>query len=94
MQRLMQTYIGEDNCIGCDVILLQSYREKSLALGGWELKNKIILDACENSTHCFMLFAVVQRGPVEGVIFADYGHDLWSGPNVPGKFFLVNLSDL
>ncbi|GMI81584.1 EMBRYO DEFECTIVE 213, outer envelope protein of 80 kDa [Hibiscus trionum] len=23
-------------------------------------------------------------GPVEGVIFADYGHDLWSGPNVPG----------
>ncbi|TYI12864.1 hypothetical protein ES332_A08G018300v1 [Gossypium tomentosum] len=24
-------------------------------------------------------------GPVEGVIFADYGHDLWSGPNVPGN---------
>ncbi|KAB2080481.1 hypothetical protein ES319_A05G070700v1 [Gossypium barbadense] len=23
-------------------------------------------------------------GPVEGVIFADYGHDLWSGPSVPG----------
>ncbi|EOY32604.1 hypothetical protein QUC31_019351 [Theobroma cacao] len=23
-------------------------------------------------------------GPVEGVMFADYGHDLWSGPNVPG----------
>ncbi|XVF47413.1 hypothetical protein PTKIN_Ptkin03bG0107200 [Pterospermum kingtungense] len=23
-------------------------------------------------------------GPVEGVIFADYGHDLWSGPTVPG----------
>ncbi|KAL4311719.1 hypothetical protein GQ457_01G048830 [Hibiscus cannabinus] len=24
-------------------------------------------------------------GPVQGVIFADYGHDLWSGPNVPGN---------
>nr|KJB21887.1 hypothetical protein B456_004G019000 [Gossypium raimondii] len=24
-------------------------------------------------------------GPVEGVIFSDYGHDLWSGPNVPGN---------
>ncbi|XP_022754261.1 outer envelope protein 80, chloroplastic-like isoform X1 [Durio zibethinus] len=23
-------------------------------------------------------------GPLGGVIFADYGHDLWSGPNVPG----------
>ncbi|OMO68528.1 Bacterial surface antigen (D15) [Corchorus capsularis] len=23
-------------------------------------------------------------GPVEGVLFADYGHDLWSGPTVPG----------
>ncbi|XVF69667.1 hypothetical protein PTKIN_Ptkin11bG0100100 [Pterospermum kingtungense] len=24
-------------------------------------------------------------GPVKGVIFVDYGHDLWSGPSVPGN---------
>lgn len=31
-------------------------------------------------------FLVLQFGPVEGVIFADYGTDLGSGPTVPGKF--------
>ncbi|XWS28278.1 hypothetical protein CRYUN_Cryun25bG0053000 [Craigia yunnanensis] len=28
---------------------------------------------------------MLKLGPVEGVIFADYGHDLWSGSNVPGN---------
>ncbi|KAJ7009629.1 outer envelope protein 80 [Populus alba x Populus x berolinensis] len=29
-------------------------------------------------------------GPVEGVIFADYGTDLGSGPTVPGMFFVIS----
>ncbi|XP_022753573.1 outer envelope protein 80, chloroplastic-like isoform X2 [Durio zibethinus] len=29
--------------------------------------------------------SVPMLGPVKGVIFADYGHDLWSGPSVPGN---------
>lgn len=28
----------------------------------------------------------MQLGPVEGVIFSDYGTDLGSGPSVPGGF--------
>lgn len=33
-------------------------------------------------SYCFCL----QYGPVEGVIFSDYGTDLGSGPTVPGRF--------
>lgn len=31
-----------------------------------------------------LLALILQMGPVEGVIFADYGTDLGSGPTVPG----------
>jgi hypothetical protein len=31
----------------------------------------------------FLLY--MQFGPLEGVVFADYGSDLSSGPKVPGK---------
>lgn len=33
----------------------------------------------------------MQFGPLEGVVFADYGSDLGSGPKVPGKYDLLIL---
>jgi len=31
----------------------------------------------------------MQFGPLEGVIFGDYGSDLGSGPKVPGNSYIV-----
>lgn len=31
---------------------------------------------------------LMQLGPVDGAVFADYGSDLGSGPTVPGTFLL------
>lgn len=39
---------------------------------------------------CPLLFFPLQLGPVEGVIFADYGTDLGSGPTVPGMCFVIS----
>ena len=33
-----------------------------------------------------MLLLCMQFGPLEGVVFGDYGSDLGSGPKVPGNF--------
>lgn len=30
---------------------------------------------------------ILQHGPLEGALFADYGTDLGSGPTVPGRFY-------
>ncbi|KAA3490568.1 outer envelope protein 80, chloroplastic-like isoform X1 [Gossypium australe] len=38
----------------------------------------------QKSSSTIRLLTAALLGPVEGVIFADYGHDLWSGPSVPG----------
>jgi hypothetical protein len=40
---------------------------------------------------CFIVLAYMQFGPLEGVVFADYGSDLGSGPKVPGKLDLLIL---
>ncbi|MBA0564858.1 hypothetical protein Golob_009766, partial [Gossypium lobatum] len=38
----------------------------------------------QESSSTIRVLPAALLGPVEGVIFADYGHDLWSGPSVPG----------
>lgn len=37
-----------------------------------------------------LLFFRLQMGPLEGVIFADNGTDLGSGPTVPGMCFVIS----
>lgn len=45
-----------------------------------------------HATNSLLLF--LQTGPVEGVIFADYGTDLGSGPTVPGMHsnFIISVA--
>ena len=33
----------------------------------------------------------MQFGPLEGVVFGDYGSDLGSGPKVPGNFHFTHI---
>ncbi|MBA0609906.1 hypothetical protein Godav_010831 [Gossypium davidsonii] len=51
---------------------VRGYKEGAVGSG-----RSYVVGSCEVSLRML--------GPVEGVIFSDYGHDLWSGPNVPGN---------
>lgn len=42
-------------------------------------------DANVENFSLIVIFVFMQYGPLEGVLFADYGSDLGSGPTVPGK---------